>query len=447
MGGPAPLEYAAWRAAKKPGSRPEAWTQNLRLLQYFTEYLIIRVPPATIRDGASGSLICSPSIGRTAMAESVLILGGGIGGVVAANSLRKRLPRRHEIVVVDREPAFALAASFLWVMTGARKPAQVSRPLERLRRKGIEVVRGEVERIDPKRREAIVSGKTIHGDHLVVALGAEFALDAIPGLAEAGHTFCTLDGATRLRDALAQLRGGRIVILTAAPAYKCPAAPYEAAMLIEADCRRRGIRNAVELTLYSAEPGPMGVAGPEVSAAVRGMVEQKGIAYHPEHQIARVAGGQVEFTNGVRAGYDLLVYVPPIRPPKALAASGLVDESGWVRVDKATMQTRFPAVHAIGDATLIPLSMGKPLPRAGVFAHAQAEVVAQNVARALGGKGHEARFDGHGACFIEAGDGRAAYGVGNFYADPRPDVKARRPRRFWHAGKVLLEKQILWNWL
>lgn len=380
------------------------------------------------------------------MAQKVLILGGGIGGVVAANALRKRLPRSAEIVLVDREPNFSLAASYLWVMTGARKPEQVSRPLERLRRKGIEVVRGEVERIDPGTREAVVAGERLRGDHLLVALGAAFAPDAIPGLAEAGLTFCTLDGATRLREALSTFRGGRIVLLTAAPAYKCPAAPYEAAMLLEAECRRRGIRSATELALYSAESGPMGVAGPEVTAAVRGMVEQKGIAYHPEHQIARVAGGQVEFTNGGRASYDLLVYVPPLRPPRVLADSGLVDESGWVRVDRETMETRFPGVYAVGDVTMIPLTMGKPLPRAGVFAHAQAEVVARNIAGALGGKGRPARFDGLGACFIETGGGKAGYGAGNFYAQPRPAVRVRRPGRLWHAGKVLLEQRILRGW-
>ncbi len=381
------------------------------------------------------------------MSESVLILGGGIGGVAAANELRKRMPRPHRIVVVDREPAFTLAASFLWVMTGARKPEQVSRPLERLKRKGIEVVRAEVEHIEPERREAVVSGTRLHGDRLIVALGAEFALDAIPGLAEAGYTFCTLDGATRLRDALARFRGGRIVVLTAAPAYKCPAAPYEAAMLIESECRRRGIRNEVQLSLYSAEPGPMGVAGPEVSAAVRAMVEQKGISYRPEHQVARIEGGHVEFTNGVRAGFDLLVYIPPLRQPRALSGSGLVDESGWVRVDRQTMETRFRGVYAVGDVTMIPLAMGKPLPRAGVFAHGQAEVVARNIARAYGGNRTETRFDGHGSCFIETGDGRAGFGAGDFYAEPRPAVRVRRPSRLWHAGKVLLEKQILWTWL
>ncbi len=381
------------------------------------------------------------------MAESVLILGGGIGGVAAANALRKRLPRRHPITLVDREPTFALAASFLWVMTGARRPEQVSRPLERLGRKGIQVVRGEVERIEPERREAVVGGRTLSADRLIVALGAEFALDAIPGLAGAGETFCTLEGATRLRDALARFQGGRIVLLTAAPAYKCPAAPYEAAMLIESQCRRRGIRGRTEISLYSAEPGPMGVAGADVSAAVRAMVEQKGIAYRPEHQIARVEGGQVELTNGARAGFDLLVYVPPLRPPRALAGTALVDGSGWVRVDKETLETSFPGVHALGDVTMIPLAMGKPLPRAGVFAHGQAEVVARNIARAFGGKRTPRRFDGHGSCFIETGDGEAGFGAGNFYAEPGPAVSVRRPSRLWHAGKVLLEKRILWGWL
>src|SRR5512143_3019309 len=147
------------------------------------------------------------------MAESVLILGGGVGGVAAANALRRLLPRQQRIVLVDREQDFTLAASYLWVMTGARTPQQISRPLERLRRKGIEVVRGEVEEIDPQSREVVVAGARLRSDHLILALGAEFALDAIPGLSLAGYTFCTLDGANRLRSALAEFRRGRIVLL------------------------------------------------------------------------------------------------------------------------------------------------------------------------------------------------------------------------------------------
>jgi sulfide:quinone oxidoreductase len=379
--------------------------------------------------------------------QTILILGGGVGGVVAANALRKRLDRRHRVVVVDREPTFALAASFLWIMNGTRRPSQITRPLDRLGRKGIEVVRGEVERIEPAARRAVVGGRILEADHLVVALGAEFTPDAVPGLARWGHTFCTLDGAVRLREALSQIRSGRIVVLTAAPAYKCPAAPYEAAMLIDALLHKRGVRNSVALELHSAEPGPMGVAGPEASAAVRAMVEAKGIVYRPEHQIARAEEGRIAFTDGTTLDCDLLVYVPPIAPPRALQGSGLVDETGWVRVDRHTLETAVAGVHAVGDVTLIPLAMGKPLPRAGVFAHAQAEAVARNIAASVAGKVPVARFDGRGACFVETGGGRAGFGSGDFYAEPRPAVRMRRPGWWWHAGKVLFEKQVMWGWL
>jgi sulfide:quinone oxidoreductase len=379
--------------------------------------------------------------------QTVLILGGGVGGVVAANALRRRLHRRHRVVLVDREPSFALAASFLWIMNGTRVPEQISRPLARLTRKGIEVIRGEVERIDPARKQAVVGGRTLEADHLVVALGAEFTPEAISGLVEWGHTFCTLDGAIRLRGALEDVRSGRVVLLTAAPAYKCPAAPYEGAMLIDAMFRKRRVRESVEIEVHSAEPGPMGVAGPEASAAVRAMVEGKGISYRPDHQISRAEAGRVTFTDGATVDFDLLVHVPPIAPPPVLRGSGLVDDSGWVAADRHRLATRFPDVYAVGDVTLIPLAMGKPLPRAGVFAHAQAEVVARNIAASVAGKSQAARFDGHGACFVETGDGRAGFGSGDFYAEPKPAVRMRRPAWYWHAGKVLFEKQVMWGWL
>jgi len=220
-------------------------------------------------------------------------------------------------------------------------------------------------------------------------------------------------------------------------------------MLIDADLRRRGLRDSVSIDLFTAEPGPMGVAGPEATAAVRGMVEAKGIAYHPEHQVTRVdaATRRLFFANGVEAGFDLLVHVPPIRPPRVVVDAGLTGPTGWVEVDRHTLDTRFPGVYAIGDVTAIPLAMGKPLPKAGVFAHGQAEVVARNIAMSIAGHGAAVRFDGHGACFVEAGGGRAGFGSGDFYAEPRPAVLMRRPRRMWHAGKVLFEKHWFWRWL
>jgi len=382
------------------------------------------------------------------MSQTVLILGGGVGGLVAANELRRLLPKEHRVVLVDREASFVFAPSFLWLMTGGRTAEKISRPLARLEKRGIEVVRGEIERVDPQKREVIVRGRRLAGDHLIIALGAELAPETIPGLEQAGHNFYTLAGAEALRDAFASFTGGKLVVLTAAPAYKCPAAPYEAAMLLEYACRKRKIRNRTQIDLYAAEPGPMGVAGPEVSKAVRQMVEAKGITYHPEHQVQGVdtAARHLKFTNGVETSFDLLAYVPPHQAPRVVREAGLVAESGWVQVDRHTLETKHAGVYAVGDVVAIPLKLGKPLPKAGVFAHAEAEVVATNIARAVTGKGKPASFEGDGECFIETGDGKAGFGKGNFYAEPVPQVKIHPPGRHWHAAKVLFEKDWFRRW-
>jgi sulfide:quinone oxidoreductase len=382
------------------------------------------------------------------MGQTVLILGGGVGGLVAANELRKALPVEHRVVLVERETSFVFAPSFLWLMTGDRAAEKISRPLARLQRRGIEVVHGEIGRIDPQKRETVVDGQSLTGDYLVIALGAELAPETIPGLARAGHNFYTLAGAEAFRDALARFAGGRLVVLTAASAYKCPAAPYEAAMLLESNCRKRNIREHTQIDLYAAEPGPMGVAGPEVSKAVRQMVEAKGITYHPEHQVKEVEAEVrvLKFTNGVEAGFDLLAYVPPHRAPRVVREAGLLGESGWIAVDRQTMETKHERVYALGDVVSVPLKLGKPLPKAGVFAHAEAEVVARNIARAITGKGKPASFSGKGDCFIETGDGKAGFGKGDFYAEPLPQVKIHPPGRRWHAAKVLFERDWLRRW-
>jgi sulfide:quinone oxidoreductase len=377
--------------------------------------------------------------------KTVLILGGGVGGLVAASRLRRLLPPADRIMMVDREPQHLFQPSLLWLAVGDRRPERIQRPLARLRRQGIDVVQAEVESIDPAARSVRAGGQDITGDALIVALGADLAPEMVPGLAAAGHNLYSLAGATALRDALRTFRGGRIVVLTAVPAYKCPAAPYEAAMLIEYDRRRRGLRGDVQIDLFAAEPGPMGVAGPAVSAAVRGMVEAKGITYHPGHQVttADPAARGLTFANGATAPYDLLVYVPPHRPPRVVGEAGLLGDAGWVEVDRRTLATRHPGVFALGDVTTIPLAMGKPLPKAGVFAHRQAEVVAQNLAASWMGRGERRRFDAWGECFVETGDGRAGFGAGNFYAEPAPTVALRAPGRWGHWGKVWFE----WRWL
>jgi sulfide:quinone oxidoreductase len=380
--------------------------------------------------------------------RTVVVLGGGVGGVVAARRLRQRLRDRDRVVLVDREPNHLFQASLLWLLIGKRRPSEIQRPLARLERKGIEVVTGAVTELDPDRRRVKVNGSEVVADALVIALGAELDPGAVPGLNAAGHNLYTLEGTLGCRDALAHFDGGRIAVLTAAPVYKCPAAPYEAAMLVSDHLRRRGGAQA-RVDIYAAEAGPMGTAGPEVSAAVREMVEAQGIGFHPEHQIRSVdaSARTLSFSNETTAAYDLLLYVPPHKAPAPVRDAGLTAASGWISVGPQTLRTEAESVFAVGDVTSIPIPSGKALPRSGVFAHWQAEVVAENLAAEWAGRTPGQLFDGTGACFIETGSGRAGYGAGDFYAAPAPEMHLRSPSRLWHLGKVLFEKYWFWKWL
>ena len=381
-------------------------------------------------------------------AKTILILGGGIGGIVAASLLRKQLPREHRIILVERETRHVFPASLLWLMVGARREEQISRPIERLAQSGIEFVHGEVERIEPQTLSVRAAGREIPADYMVVALGAEFAPEAIPGLAEAGHNFYTLAGAQSFNRARRDLREGPLAVLVGGTPFKCPAAPYEAAMLLEADVRKRGVHPAVTVGLYTPEPGPMPVAGPEVSAKVRQLVESTGVRVHTEHLVTEVdpSARLIRFKNGATAPFDLLAYVPPHRAPTVVRAAGLAGESGWVPVDRETLETKFPSVYAIGDVTGIPLVSGRPLPKAGVFARGEAEVVARNITCAITGAGAPRSFAGHGACFIEIGGNRAGFGSGNFFAEPAPQLRLRSPGYLLHLGKVASEKYWFYRW-
>jgi sulfide:quinone oxidoreductase len=371
------------------------------------------------------------------------VLGGGIGGVVAATELRQRL-KEARVILVERCLERSFPPSYLWVMTGERQPSTITRDLSRLGRRGIEVVAGEVEGVDLTARSVAVDGREIGFDYCVVALGAELAPEGVPGL-DAAHTYYHLAGAERLRDALAKFEDGRVALVVAGLPYKCPAAPYEGAMLLEDRFRKQGVRRKVEIEIYTPEPQPMPVAGPALGEAVEELLAHKGIGFQPGRRLCAVADHELQFEDGARARFDLLVAVPPHRAPRVVQAAGLADDSGWVPVDAQTLETQHEGVFAIGDVTRIPLPDGAALPKAGVFAHGEAEVVARNIAaRVLRRAGGE-RFDGKGYCFLEAGGGSAGLAQGDFYAHPRA-ITMRAPSPIWHWGKVAFERYWLWKW-
>lgn len=377
--------------------------------------------------------------------RDVVVLGGGIGGQVAASRLRRLLPSTDRVTLVERSSSFSFPPSYLWVISGARRPSQISAPMGRFVRAGVELLHAEVQDVDLERRRITTTAAELSYDHLVVALGTELAPEALPGLVEAGHIVYSLAGATAARKALADFEGGRIVVLVSRLPFKCPAAPYETAFLTRALLKKRGLGDRSSVVVYTPEPFPMPTAGAVVGQALAAMLSEHGIEFHPGKTVESVDAGKRELvlSGGERAGFDLLLAVPPHRPPEPIRRSALASETGYIPVDASTLATRIEGVYAVGDVTTIPIGGGKFLPKAGVFAHAEAEVVARRIAAELAGQAVAVRFDGKGACFVELGGGRAAYASGNFYAEGGPEMRLRRPGRIWHWAKVALEQQWL----
>ena len=378
--------------------------------------------------------------------RNVVVLGGGIGGIVAARMLRKRVPKDVRVVLVDRDESYLFAPSLLWLMTGDREPGQISRGRERLARKGIELVTGEAEGLDAGRRTVRVGGRDIAYERLVIALGAQPAPELMPGLSEGAIDLYTTEGALAAGRALRELDGGRVVVLVAKLPYKCPAAPNEAAFLAEAILRRRGVR--AKVALYTPEPYPMPTAGEALGKVLARMLEERGIELHAQQVVEEVdaRSKQLVLQGGEREGYELLLAIPPHRTASIVRGSGLSNEGGFIPADAATLATWADGVYAIGDVAQIPIGGGKFLPKAGVFANAQARVVASRIADELRHREPLATFDGKGSCFVDMGEGVAAFATGDFYAEGAPVVSLRQPSRRWHLSKVAFEKYWLARW-
>ncbi|MCH7723442.1 MAG: NAD(P)/FAD-dependent oxidoreductase [Bacteroidetes bacterium] len=380
--------------------------------------------------------------------KKIVILGGGIGGIVVANKLRRSLPPDINITLIERNKIHTFAASYLWLMVGMRTPEKISTSHSNLVSRGVEVVYEEVKQIDTENKTIQTVTGNIEYDYLIVSLGAELDKKYLESYQYGIHNFYTYEGAKNLRDGLIKIRSGEILIAVESMPYKCPGAPFEAAMLISNYIEKRGLKNKINISLYTPEPQPLPVAGPELGKSIADLLEYKGIKFYPSHQLSDIKpeNKAITFNSGKSITYDLLIVVPKHNLPAALNNSKLTDESGWVPVDRNTLVTNVENVFAIGDVTSISIpgrwKEDKPLklPKAGVFAHSQALTVSEIITSKIMGKESEASFCGDGFCMLEAGDDYAGFAYGDFFASPHPDIKMKKPGKKWHLGKVFFEK-------
>lgn len=369
------------------------------------------------------------------MATTTLILGGGFGGIAAANRLRGLLPMEHKVILVDRSGTHLVGAGKTWLMLGEKQIGEVTQARAALVKRGVEFRQSTATGIDIAGRTVTTSDGLIQWDYLMIALGANVSMAGVPGLADAAHTFYTLEGADRLRGVIADFKGGEIVILIEKPPFKCPPAPYEAAMLLQDHFANRKV--PARIAIHTPEGIPMATAGPEMGGFIKGELASRGIALHTQRQVSRVdaAGRRIHFADGSEAAYDLLLCVPAHEAPGVVKEAGLLNSGGWIPVDPRTMEVRAGEgrLFAIGDITTVSLpGRFKPdvplvLPKAGVMAEAQAEVAASRIADTILGKTPTAEFDGRGFCYFEMGGGVAVRAEGSFFELPHPVMGKQAP--------------------
>ena len=297
------------------------------------------------------------------------------------------------IIVFEKEEKNIFAPSLLWLMVGKRKTKDVYRSTKQVTRKGIELVLGNIEKVDPENKSVQVNGAAYKGDYLIISLGA--AQQAIPSLSENGFDFFSLDGASGFYDALQQFKGGKMPCLFLHFLSNVRLLHMKLPCLLKAVIRKKGIRDKTEISIYTPETVPMPVAGKALADSVKQMLETKGIKYFPEHQFTQADTGSLNFLNGNSFSFDLLAYTPKHICPDVITNGALQENQAGSKQTAIQWKHNFPNVYAIGDITFIPLELGKPLPKAGVFAHYQAEVVANNIAEKIkgGSKSEKALMD------------------------------------------------------
>jgi sulfide:quinone oxidoreductase len=373
----------------------------------------------------------------------VLILGGGFGGVATAHALRTRLAADDEIVLVERRTHFVMGLRKSWALLGQATLEEGQRPLAALEGRGIRVMHGSITTIDPTARAVEVDGRRVEADALVVALGAQLAPDKVPGFQAHAYNVYDPQDIPRAAEAVRQFGGGRVLIGIFGAPYKCPPAPYEMAILLNEHFRARGVSAAMEV--FTPQPMSLPILGESGCSAVEGRLADYGITFLPGHKATAVEAGEVVFADE-RRPFDLLLGVPPHQCPPVVVQSGLADGGAWVRVDPKTLETRFPGVYAIGDLTEIALANNMPLPKAGVFAEGEGEIVAERIAAVFAGRTSEAAFEGIGYCFMEVGNGQAMLVRGRFLAQPAPDVTITEPSREYLDEKHTFEAARLKAW-
>ena len=376
----------------------------------------------------------------------MLILGGGFGGLAAANEIRNNLSSSQaKITVIDKKDWFMVGFAKLWIIKGTRTFENSIGSLNQLVKKEINFLKEEILQIDLQNKNIKTTTKILSYDFLIIAMGAVLAPEKIPGLTENGMNLYDHNQLTEIHKKIKKMRSGNIAISIMGMPYKCPPAPFEASLLIDSMLRDEGVRDSIQIHFYSPSPITLPAAGPEISQKIRNLINSENIIFHDSCKIKSIEKNKLIFQNG-EAYFDLLLAVPPHVAPKVIYESGLAKEGGFIPINR-DCKTPFENVYAVGDVTTLTVTDTMTVPKAGIFAEGEAIAVAQNIISHIKAKNEFSLFDGKGGCFIESGRDTASIIEIDMFSETKPTTKLTESTSKHLDEKIQFEKERLSKWL
>ena len=347
--------------------------------------------------------------------KKIVILDAGFAGLQLATRLSEEVPGEVEVTIIDKSDAFVFGFSKLDLMYGRKDLDEVRIPYSRIDKPSVRFVRETILSIDPESRRVVTDVSTYEPDILVVALGADLDPSATPGVIEEGTEYYSVEGANHIRSVLPTFDGGDAIVGVLGNFFKCPAAPFETAIMLHDYLEKRGLRDSSSIKVISPLPKPIPISD-EASNGILAACEERDIGWWPQLKTTALdpASKTATLSDGQRIPYSLFLAIPVHRAPKVVRESALAEEDGWIAVDHRTFATKFENVYAIGDVT------NAPVPRVGVMAEGEADTLADVLVHQLQGGADPDPFKGNVTCYIEFGGPKVARFDANFLSGPKP---------------------------
>jgi sulfide:quinone oxidoreductase len=396
----------------------------------------------------------------------IVIVGAGLAGMSAAYELRETLGAGAAITLLGDSDLFSFTPSNPWVAVGWRKPNEVTLAAgDYLAKKDIVFVPKPASRIDAANKTVETGdGQRFEYDYLLVCTGPKLAFEEVPGSGPAnGHTqsVCTTPHAQHAWTAYQQfLENPGPIVIGAVQGASCFGPAYEFALIIDADLRKRKLRDRVPMTFVTSEPyiGHMGLGGVGDS---KGLMEsefrQRHIKWITNAKITEVRAGEASVTEHDDAGKPVREHVMPFKFAMLLpsfkgvdavaAVDGLCNPRGFVIVDKHQRNPKYPQVFAAGVCVAIPPVEVTPIPtgapKTGFMIESMVTTIVRNIAAELAGKPSDYEGTWNAVCLADMGDNGIAF-VTLPQIPPR-NVTWAKKGKWVHLAKVAFEKYFLFK--